>query len=442
MSNSNLEQSPGVDHYRAEFAERETRAAPWVDALRRDSIERFGELGFPTRRMEEWRYTNIAKVAAFPFSTSPGSKIDSLESLDLLDLGGSRLVFVDGRYAADLSTPIDDASHSFRSLANSSEQSSGALVHFGKLAECKDDGLTALNTALGVDAGIIELKKSCVLPHPLHVVFVTSCETSVPRASFPRICLLAESGSRGLVVQEHVSIGEGQAFSNAVMEVVVEDNASLQMVIVQREGDHVSHLHRQCVRQERSSRFALHTLSLGGKLLRNDLSVLLAAEGAECALDGLYLGVADQLIDNHTTVDHAVPHCSSSETYKGILAEKSRGVFRGRVIVRPGAQRTEASQQNRNLVLSNTAEVDTKPQLEIYADDVKCNHGSSIGQLDREALFFMRCRGLDPSHARALLTQGFAAEITQSIPHPELADWSGEVVRKRLQQLFARTGQP
>ena len=212
------------------------------------------------------------------------------------------------------------------------------------------------------------------------------------------------------------------------------------MVLVQRESDATYHIAKQCVRQHRNSRFGMHTVNLGGAILRNDLQIVLAEEHSECSLNGLYLATGDQIVDNHTLVDHAVPDCTSDEYYKGIMAERSRGVFRGRVLVRPDAQRTAATQQNRNLLLARTAEVDTKPQLEIYADDVKCNHGSSIGQLDADALFFLRARGLNTAAARVLLTMGFASQVTQSIANPDIRAWAAGLVTTQLEALFDAGG--
>ncbi|MCP4036859.1 MAG: SufD family Fe-S cluster assembly protein, partial [bacterium] len=212
------------------------------------------------------------------------------------------------------------------------------------------------------------------------------------------------------------------------------------LVLVQRENEQTDHVSRQCVRQQRNSHFSIHTLNLGSAILRNDLEVVLADQGAACNLEGLFLGRGGQLVDNHTLVDHAMPHCTSDELYKGIVADESRGVFRGRVVVRPDAQQTAATQGNQNLVLGSEAEIDTKPQLEIYADDVKCSHGSSIGQLDEEALFFLRTRGLDKNVARTLLMSGFASQITQSIPNEAVREWAAGQVSDRLGSLLANRG--
>jgi Fe-S cluster assembly protein SufD len=231
-------------------------------------------------------------------------------------------------------------------------------------------------------------------------------------------------------VLDHSSAEGGRAhFTNAVIEVDVGANARVELTVVQRENDAALHASLTAVRLARDARFASRVVTLGGRLVRNDLCVVLAGEGAECALDGLYLGTGERLVDNHSLVDHAVPHCASRQLYKGVLGGASRGVFRGRVIVRPGAQKTDAAQTNPNLLLSDAAEIDSKPQLEIYADDVKCSHGSAIGRLDENALFYLRSRAIGEREARALLTHGFAAEILAGLPEP---------LREPLAEEFAR----
>ncbi len=446
MTHSNLHDNAVLTHYREAFANRaDHRRSGWLAAIQDEAIERFAELGFPTRRDEEWRYTNVAPIAKQEFTPAPRPDVTDLAELELPEFGGGRLVFVDGHFAAEVSNLPDASAFEFASLAQASQQATpargSALSHYGTLVSSKDDGFAALNTAFADDAAIVTLKRGQTPSAPLQIVFVSSADNrdTRPPVCFPRVLIVAEPGSDGMIVQDHVSLGSGVAFSCAVCEVITEENASLKMVLVQRESDAAYQIARQHVRQERDSRYSLHTFNLGGAILRNELEVVLADEGAKCQLNGLYLGTGKQLVDNHTLVDHAMPNCQSHEFYKGILADRARGVFRGRVVVRPGAQRTVAEQQNRNLLLGRAAEVDTKPQLEIYADDVKCNHGSSIGQLDEEALFFLRARGLDEAAARTLLATGFAAQISQSISQERVREWVESAVESRLESLF-RTG--
>ncbi len=448
MNDQNLHDDAVLAQYREAFLNRaDRRRSDWLASIQEEAIERFTELGFPTRREEEWRYTDVAPIAKQAFSPAQGAEDADLASLALPDFGGDRLVFVDGHFAAHASRLSNDSAFEFDSLAELSRQGVPArgspLSHYGTLVGSKDDGFSALNTAFADDAAIVTLKRGQTLPAPLQIVFVSRADDSrdaQPRASFPRVLIVAEAGSEAVIVQDHISLGSAVALSCAVCEVVIEAESSLEMVLVQRESNCAFQIARQRVRQQRNSRYSLHTLNLGGAILRNELDIVLADEGAECHLNGLYLGTGGQLVDNHTLVDHAMPHCQSQEFYKGILAGRARGVFRGRVIVRPGAQGTSAEQQNRNLLLSPAAEVDAKPQLEIYADDVKCNHGSSIGQLDEEALFFLRSRGLGEGAARSLLATGFASQISQSIPHERVRDWAETAVGSRLEELFLGGG--
>jgi Fe-S cluster assembly protein SufD len=255
----------------------------------------------------------------------------------------------------------------------------------------------------------------------------------------PRVVVIAEAGSEITVVQDHVSVGAAAGFTNAVTEVHVGAGARVRFVLLQREDDAHLHVSNLQVRQDRDSLFSAHTLSLGGRLVRNDAGVLLADRGAECRLDGLFVGGGDAVIDNHTEVDHAHPRCDSHELYKGVLGGSARGVFRGRVIVRPDAQKTNATQSNRNLLLGAKAEIDTKPQLEIYADDVKCSHGSTIGRLDETALFYLRSRGIGEERARDLLTRAFALEVLERLPTPALREGLDDAVVACLRR--ARTGE-
>jgi Fe-S cluster assembly protein SufD len=266
----------------------------------------------------------------------------------------------------------------------------------------------------------------------VHLVFISNGETET--LSQPRVLVVAEQGSRAVVIQDHVSVGEGIRFTNSVSEVVTQAGADLDLVILQRENDLTHHVSNLAARQERDSRFRAHTITLGGSLVRNDCGALLADEGAECTLNGVFLGRGSQLIDNHTAIDHAVPHGTSRELYKGILCGKSKGVFRGRVVVRRDAQHTDAEQSNPNLLVADGAEINTKPQLEIYADDVKCSHGSAIGRLDPDALFYLRSRGIDEERARLLLTRGFAVEVLEQLPAPALRDATLELLEERLRE--------
>jgi Fe-S cluster assembly protein SufD len=418
------------------------REPAWLQRLRGEARESFESLGLPTSRLEDWRYTARAlrPLAELPLAPGPGPgpapARRTLEELASPLFACSEFAFVDDRFASELSTPRglsgDLPVRSLRAVLDDDPRALQGVL--GSLARTKEDAFSALNTASFADGALVHVERGRDLPRPLHLVFVTS-EAS-ERSSHPRIAVRAEPGSRATLIVDFVSAGDGRRFTNALLEVDLAANAELDLVVLQRECDAAFHVSRTFVRQQRDSRLRSHVVTLGGRCVRNDLEVVLAEEGAEAVMNGLFVGLGEQHLDNHTWVDHAVPHCTSRELYKGVLADRARGVFRGRVLVRPGAQRTAAEQSNPNLLIGDRAEIDTKPQLEIYADDVRCSHGSTIGQLDRDALFYLRARGIGLDAARQMMIQGFAAEITDALPAPAL----GERVRELFLQRLTGTG--
>jgi Fe-S cluster assembly protein SufD len=404
----------------------------WLASRRAEALAHFAETGLPSTRQEEWRYTNVAPLAAIPFAPAPpggAAERAEVEAISFPFFACSAFVFVDGRLAPGLSSSVAGGVH-LVDLA-------GAPAGLGAQVDTKQHPFAALNTALFEGAACLRVPPGSVLPQPIHLVFV-STGNGAPRASFPRVLLEAGAGSRALVIQDHVTLGGGPRFTDAVTEVSVAENASLELVVLQRESDATWHVGNLQAELGRDARFAARTLTLGGAFVRNDLAVRLAGPGAECDLDGLFLGAGSRLVDNHTLVDHAVPSCTSRELYKGILGGRSRGVFRGRVVVRPDAQKSDARQSSANVLLGSDAEIDTKPQLEIWADDVRCSHGASIGRLDEEALFYLRSRGLGEGAARELLTRGFAAEVLRRIGSEPLAAALGDLLQERLRGEAAR----
>jgi Fe-S cluster assembly protein SufD len=429
----------GVQHYAALFPDFEAARggeAPWLRRLRGGALEHLLARGFPTARDEEWRYTSVAAVAKGAFQL-PGSgplpARQAVEDLSFPVYACSLFVFVNGRFAEELSSPRAlRGSIRVESLARLRAEAPERLEsHLGQLADTKEHPFAALGTAFLDDGALVRVPAGERVHQPIHLVFV-SVQDGAPAMTSPRVLVVAEPGSEAAVIQDHVSLGAEPRLTNAVTEVFAEENASVELLLLQRECDAASCFANLAVRQARDSRFTAHSVTLGGGLVRNDLSAQLADEGAECTLRGLFLGTGTRVVDNHTLVDHAMPRCRSRELYKGILGGSSRGVFRGRVIVRPGAQGTNAEQSNPNLILSEGAEVDTKPQLEIHADDVRCSHGSSIGQLDDTALFYLRARGIEEAAARDLLTQGFAAEITRALPSESLGERIQELLLEHL----------
>ncbi len=407
----------------------------WLAGLRAEALARFA---LPSTRLEEWRYTNVAPIAAGRFEPAAAPSLDreTLEEISFPVFACSLFVFVNGHFAPELSSSEgDNAGVRVESLARLRAEAPERLEpHLARLADGKQHPFAALNTAFLDDGAVVTVPEGVEHPQPIHLVFVSTGDGVMVS---PRVLVVAGRNGRASLIQDHVSIGPGSRFGNAVTEVHAEAGAAVELTLVQREDDDALHVSNLQARVERDARLTTHTLTLGGRLVRNDLGVVLAGEGAEATLNGLFLGTGEQVLDNHTLVDHAVPHGRSAELYKGILGGRSRGVFRGRVLVRPDAQKTDAQQSNPNLLIGSGAEVDTKPQLEIHADDVKCSHGSSIGRLDPNALFYLRSRGLDEARARDLLTQGFAAEILEATGQPPLA----EALRELLLERLHRTGE-
>ena len=410
--------------YLAEFARFEKTTCfadhSWLHDLRRRAISRFSDSGFPTTREEEWRFTNVAPIARVPFQQASRER-DGFAHADLSTFTFSdvecQLVFINGSYAEDLSllkalpsgARVTDLAKALKRDRSTVES------HLGRYA-AEDNAFLALNTAFMSDGTLIYLPPRTCLKETIHLLYV-STSGKQPAVSYPRNLIVVGAGSQCSIVESYVGLEQdkGLYFTNAVSEIVLGEGSTVDYYKLQRESDDAFHVANLRVVQERDSRFSSHSLSLGGALVRNDIHVALNGEGADCTLNGLYVTRGKQHVDNHTTIEHAKPHCGSQELYKGILDEHSSGVFNGRIIVRKDAQKTNAKQTNKNLLLSDNALVNTTPQLEILADDVKCTHGATIGQLDREALFYMRSRGIDQASARALLTYAFASDVLGTV---------------------------
>lgn len=426
-----------ADGYAAQFAALK-QAAPLpgpLPALREDAFRCFNRLGFPTSRLEAWRFTNIAPVAETVFrapEAAGGFDGQGVDAWRLPGSGGFEAVFVNGRFAPHLSDLSGlPPGVRVRSLAAADAGEAGgageAAARLGRLARFENHAFTALNTALLRDAAVVEVDAGVVFEPPVHLLFVSSSAT-VPVLSQPRVLLTAGAGSEIRVVESHVGAGDAPYLSNAVTEVSAGDDAVVDHYAEVRQADAAYHMGNLAVRLGRAGNFSSHTITAGGAIVRNEAGVVLGGEGGECTLNGLYLANGRQLVDNQTTIDHAVPHCDSHELYKGILDGRSRAVFNGKIIVRLDAQKTDAKQSNKALLLSEDAQITTKPQLEIFADDVKCTHGATVGQLDPDALFYLRSRALSEAQARQLLIHAFAADLLGRI--------KVEAIRRRLDALL------
>jgi Fe-S cluster assembly protein SufD len=409
----------------------------WLASHRQDAIAAFAARGLPSTREEEWRYTSLAPLAAQPFALAVPARVARAEIEELAAplFACSLYAFANGRALPELSSApgLPGGARCDSLAALLSDMASPIEARLDHYVDLKQHPFAALNSAFTDDGALVRAPRGVACEHPVHLVFA-SVAGDRPQMSHPRVVVVAEAGSRVTVVQDHVSVGDAAGFTNAVTEIHVGAGASVHWVLLQREHDAQLHVSNLAVRQERDSSFTSHTLTLGGRLVRNDARVLLAGEGAECRLDGLYVGGGASVLDNHTEIDHAVPHGTSQQLYKGVLGGGARGVFRGRVIVRPDAQKTSASQSNANLLLGSRAEIDTKPQLEIYANDVKCSHGSTIGRLDENALFYLRSRGLPEPRARDLLVHGFALGVLERLPSRSLAEGLDDAVVAALER--------
>jgi len=412
-------------HYQSMRPRLENLGSGPLRRLRRAAIERLADVGFPTSKTEEWRFTPLAPLLAQPFEPAVPHPADA-EALRpiLAGFDGVRLVFLDGRFEASASD-LGGLSRGViaTNLARGFEDGEGLISHLGQHALFKISPFTALNTALMEDGAVLHIPDEMALEEPIQLIFVASS----PRAiSNPRILIVLGAGASATVVESYLGGCREPYFTNVVTEAVLKRGARLEHLRLQQEADQAFHVGLLQVSQGQGSRLSSHAFSLGGSLARTEIRTVLAEDGSSCALNGLYMGRASQHQDNLTSIDHAASHCTSRELYKGVLDEKSSGVFSGRIRVHPDAQKTDASQTNKNLLLSEDAVVDTKPQLEIFADDVKCTHGAAVGQLDDDAIFYLRSRGIAKQDARRLLSYAFARELVELVP---LAALKGRIER-------------
>ena len=415
-----IQVATGPHSYAEQFARftRQITLPGALASLRDDAFSCFDRLGFPTTRLEEWRFTNVAPIAGTPF-VAPTTLTDytraDLDALHLPRLGGPELVFVNGTFAPALSTtdglPAGVRTRSLATvLAHDDDDAAAVALHLGRHARIESQAFTALNTAFLRDGAVVEVAPGVVVDTPIHLLFVTRSGVE-PVLSQPRVLVVVGANSQVRVIESHAGDGETPYLSNTVTEVSAGDHALIDHYTLVREAAAAFRVGSLHAALGRGSNFSSHIITLGGAIVRNEARVVLAGEGGECTLNGLYLANGRQLVDNQTTIDHAQPHCDSHELYKGILDGRSRAVFNGKIIVRLDAQKTNAKQSNKTLLLSEDAQITTKPQLEIFADDVKCTHGATVGQLDQDALFYLRSRGLARDQARQLLTHAFAADL-------------------------------
>ena len=408
-----------------------------LHGLRGKGYERFCDLGFPTRRDEEWRYTNIKPITTTTFKPASGGAgsltKESIAAYTLSDTSCHQMVFVNGRFAAELSD-IGELQSGVRleNIATISESSYDTFAsHLGSCAEIEREVFTALNTAFIEDGLFLLVPRDVDLEKPVHVIFITTLGSAAV-VTHPRILIVAEENSRATIIETYGSDGDGVCLTNPVTEIIVGENAIIDHYKIEQECEEAYHISSLNVRQHRSSNVTSHNYSFGGRLVRNNLNCALDGEGCEATFNGLTIGHGRQHVDNYLRIDHNKPNCNSWEYYKTVLDDQSRGVFCGRIYVAPDAQKTDAKQTSMNLLLSEEASITTMPQLDIFADDVKCTHGATIGQIEESQLFYLQSRGIDKVAAKTLLIYAFANETIAEIKIEELRNRLERVLLDRL----------
>jgi Fe-S cluster assembly protein SufD len=413
---------PGVTSYESTFAELEPRLKKedpaWVHDLRRAGLDGFRALGFPSLREEEWRFTRTRPIAEVDFRpAASSSSVDeaAIVSRTFDDSHCDRLVFVNGHPAPSLSRISKQRGVWMGPLSRAlGERGDRVRALLGKHVDLKTQRFAALNTAFWSDGMYVEVADAVVLERPIHVVHVT-VPGAAPTMTHPRLVVVADRSAEVTLIESYIALDDAPYFTNSVCEMVCGDNASITHWKVQRESTRAFHIAMQHATLGNNARFSTMNISMGGVLVRNDVHTILDGEGIDARVDGLYLAGGRQHVDNHTFIRHAKPHCHSFELYKGILDGHSRGVFNGRIYVDPAAQKTDAKQENNCMLLSDDARINSNPQLEIFADDVKCTHGAAIGKTDDDAIFYLRSRGIPRTDARDLMVYAFASEVLERI---------------------------
>lgn len=431
-----MTESPHADYLAGllrSWSEKPARPLSWLNELRAEAIDRVSKQAFPTKRDEEWRFTDISTLTHLPYLPSRPETSLQLQDIDHLFLpeAKNRLVFVDGHFHQQLSSLKNPDELIIGNLPDFSASHSSILEsHLGQHAAFDHNIFTALNTAFLRDSALLIIPKNTTVADPVHLLFI-AIQPEV--TSYPRCLLIGEMGSSVTLVEEYATLAQSAYITNSVTEIALAANAHANHVRIQRESKQAFHLANCSVALDHASRYQSTSLSLGSQISRYNLDIRLAEEAAECSVDGLTLISNRQLADTHTCIDHVKPNGTSHQQHKCIVDGAAHAVFNGKIIVRPHAQRTNSSQSSRNLLLSKTAQIDTKPQLEIFADDVKCAHGATVGQLDPEEIFYLKSRGLSEVAARNLLTYAFGAEIISRISIPSLKQQLEQIVLNQTQ---------
>ena len=427
-----------IKNYSADFAQLQNiQKNNWFAKQRQSAFDIFRESGFPNTKNKDWKYTDVKPIARNVFSNITGNDVaisdDNLEVSLFKNLECINLVFINGAYSEKHSN-IKNISNKtvIKNMANALVNDESSLKkHMTQYASADAGPFEALNIAFIQDGAYINIPANMSIEKPINITFI-STDNSNKFATHPRNLIILGENSNATVIENYVGNGDADYFTNSVTETVLLQGSSLKHYKIQQESSNAFHIANLNTSQSKDSRFESHSISVGGALVRNNIDASLDEEGAEIIMNGLYITENTQHVDNHTRVDHLKPHTRSHQNYRGVLNGKSRGVFNGKVIVHPQAQKIEAYQNNANLLLSNDAEIDTKPELEIYADDVKCTHGATVGQLDNNMLFYLRSRAVDEQTAKNLLTYAFADEIINNISFKPIKNKLEHLIISRL----------
>ena len=448
-----MQTSQEIQRYLSDFLSFDHNGAghdpEWLKPIRHAAIGKFSELGFPTIHQEDWRFTNILPLTKTHFrhalrSSLPNVSRRKIDRHILPECSKSILVFINGHFSKELSDTSGLPKEVIAGGLADSFSTHDAIVqrYLGKHFPIQGHPFAALNTAFIHDGAFVYVHEGANAGAPIQLLFLSVSQDPDHSVAYPRNLIIAGPRSTATFVESYVSLSSDVYFTNNVTEVLIGNGAAVDFVKIQNESDKAFHVGAMQARQENRSRFTVFSLALGAAIARNDINIAIDGEECETMLDGLYLPSGDQLIDHHTFIDHTKPNCSSREIFKGIITGNSRSVFNGKILVRKEAQKTDSKQTNKNLLLSDTATVDTKPQLEIFADDVKCTHGATVGGLDAPSLFYVKSRGISEEAGKALLTVGFAGEATNYINNEALRKHVDALVIERLQEKVVKTSLP
>lgn len=409
--------------------------------IRTNALEMFEQTGFPTIKMEDWKYTNVSPIFSHKYEDAEASSRISrndIEKFRIKNLNTTVLVFVNGKFNHKLSSELNkltSLSIKIGNLANwIKKEPELILQHFSKYAKMPS-GFASLNTAFTVDGAFIYIPDNITIKEPVHILNLHGQDGS-KILSQPRNLVITGKNVQAKFIETYNSISSEPNFSNIVTEIVAGENSNIEWYKIQDENLNSYQVTLTQAEQKRGSVFTIYTVTTGGSIIRNDINTVLDDENCEAHLFGLYLTEDSQHVDNHTFIDHAKPHCVSNELFKGVLNDKSHAVFNGKVYVRPDAQKTNAYQSNKNILLSRDAAVDTKPQLEIFADDVKCSHGATVGQIDEDSLFYLRTRGISEETARSMLIKAFASDVFENVKIEQVHEYINNLISNKLKQIL------